>query len=160
MRSSWSILLSLVAIVGGAFVAEARGDEKKGSAEAAKPGEEIAGSWSLLSSNGEKDPHADDADESTLLSFNFEDGTWKLQPRSDAGGFAFDGKFTVDPKFTPHILDAVIQGDGGDTSVFAVYKVEKDMLTINLRKDGQRPADFELAPDVSTLMVFKRHAQK
>lgn len=123
----------------------------------ARPGAELEGAWSLQSTNGEKAPHADEPDQATLLTFNLDEGSWKLEPRSDDGGFAFYGSFTVDPKQTPKILDAVIQGDGGSTDVFAVYKVEGDVLTMNLRKDGQRAADFELAPDLSTLMVFKRH---
>lgn len=122
-----------------------------------KPGAELEGAWRLQSSNGEKAPHADEPDQATLLTFNLEESSWKLEPHSDDGGFTFYGSFMVDPTQTPKILDAVIQGDGGSTDVFAVYKVEGDMLTLNLRKDGQRAADFELAPDVSTLMVFKRH---
>lgn len=126
-------------------------------AAADKPGAELNGDWALQSTNGEKAPFADDAQQSSLLTFDIENGTWKLVPRSDAGGFTFFGTFTADPNPTPKILDAVIQGDGGNTDVFAAYKIEGDVLTINLRKDGQRAADFELAPDLSTLMVFKRH---
>jgi uncharacterized protein (TIGR03067 family) len=125
-----------------------------------KPGAELNGDWALQSTNGEKDKHADDADESSLITFDIENGTWKLVPRSDDGGFTFFGTFTADPNPTPKTLDAVIQGDGGNTDVFAVYQIEGDILTINLRKDGQRAADFQLAPDVSTLMVFKRHKKE
>jgi uncharacterized protein (TIGR03067 family) len=123
----------------------------------AKPGAELDGSWALQTTNGEPDKHADEPDQATLLTFNLEEGTWKLVPHSDDGGFEFYGTFTVDPTQTPKILDAVIQGDGGSSDVFAVYQIEGDVLTLNLRKDGQRAADFELAPDVSTLMIFKRH---
>jgi uncharacterized protein (TIGR03067 family) len=122
-----------------------------------KPGAELHGQWRLQTTNGEKDKYADSADESSLLTFNLEDGTWKLEPRSDAGGFTFFGSFTVDPTQTPKILDAVIQGDGGNTDVFAVYEVTGDTMKLNLRKDGQRAADFELNPEVSTLMTFLRH---
>ena len=95
---------------------------------AEKPGAELNGDWSLLSTNGEKDKHADDADESSLITFNIEDGTWKLVPRSDDGGFTFFGTFTADPNQMPKILDAVIQGDGGNTDVFAAYKIEGEQL--------------------------------
>jgi uncharacterized protein (TIGR03067 family) len=124
-----------------------------------KPGAELNGRWRLQTTNGEKDKHADSADESSLLTFNIEDGTWKLEPRSDDGGFTFYGSFTVDPTQTPKVLDAVIQGDGGNTDVFAIYEVSGDVLKLNLRKDGQRAADFELMPEVSTLMTFKKHTQ-
>jgi uncharacterized protein (TIGR03067 family) len=122
-----------------------------------KPGAELDGAWRLQSTNGEKAPHADDADESTLMTFNLEEGTWKLEPRSDDGGFTFYGSFTVDETQTPKILDAVIQSDGGNSDAFAVYKIEGDVLTLCLRNDGQRPADFELLPNVHTLFVLKRH---
>lgn len=121
-----------------------------------KPGAELNGDWALQSTNGEKDKHADSPSESSLITFDVENGTWKLVPRSDDGGFTFFGSFTADPTPTPKILDAVIQGDGGNTDVFLAYQIEGDVLTLNLRKDGQRPADFQVAPDVSTLFVFKK----
>lgn len=124
-----------------------------------KPGAELDGEWRLQSTNGEKALHADDLEESTLMTFNLEEGTWKLEPRSDDGGFTFYGSFTVDDTQTPKVLDAVIQGDGGSTDVFAVYQIEGDVLTLCLRNDGQRPADFEIMPNVNTLFVLKRHTK-
>lgn len=130
-----------------------------GAADEKAAADELTGIWRLISSNGEKHPQADSADESTLLTYDGELKTWKLTPRSDADGQEFFGSYFADPAQTPKLLDASIKGDGGETTVYAIYKIENDVLTIHFRNDGQRPGDFDTPVDQSSLLVLKRHAE-
>jgi len=154
-------LLAAAVLIGGLILLPSQA-ARAADAEPAKevePGKEIAGEWSVFSVNGEKQPHADDPDHSTLLTFDVDGGTWKLEPRSDDNGQGFAGSYIVDPMQTPKLLDVVIQGDGGNTDIFGIYKVEADELTIHFRNDAQRPGDFQSGTD-GPLLVFKRYPPK
>jgi uncharacterized protein (TIGR03067 family) len=130
-----------------------------GAADAPAPADELHGVWRLISSNGERHPKADSADESTLLTYDGELKTWKLTPRSDDDGQEFFGTYFADAAQTPKLLDASIKGDGGETTVYAIYKIENGTLTIHFRNDGQRPGDFDTPADQGSLLVLKRHEE-
>lgn len=121
------------------------------------PTDELAHVWRLISSNGEKHEHADSDDESTLLTFDGEAKTWKLTPRNEGDAQEFFGSYFADLTQTPKLLDATIKGDGGETPVYAIYKIENGELTIHFRSDGQRPGDFDTPADQGSLLVLKRH---
>ena len=146
----------LCGLLGGAMIAATSALPTTQAADE-KPADELAGVWRLISSNGQKHPEADSPDKSTLLTYDGEAKTWRLQPRSDAEGQEFFGSYFADATQTPKLLDATIKGDGGNTDVYAIYKIEDGVLTLHFRSDGQRPGDFESPPDQSSLLVLKRH---
>jgi uncharacterized protein (TIGR03067 family) len=149
VATTWFIAVLWVAATAGAVDTKA----------ADKPTDELVGVWRLISANGEKHPEADSPDRSTLLTYDGDAKTWKLTPRSDADGQEFFGSYFADATQTPKLLDATIKGDGGDTPVYAIYKIEEGVLTIHFRNDGQRPGDFDTPADQGSLLVLKRHEE-
>lgn len=156
-RAALFFLVAASWFVAALWVAATAGAADK--AAPAAPADELSGVWRVISSNGQKDKYSDSADESTLLTYDGEAKTWKLTPRSDENAQEFFGSYFADATQTPKLLDATIKGDGGDMSVYAIYKIENGVLTIHFRNDGQRPGDFDTPADQGSLLVLKRHVE-
>ncbi len=94
-------------------------------------------------------------------------------PKGGIGiAFAADGKATlregdrakaeevtyaIDPKKSPAHIDLVPPAKEKEPTLFGIYKIEKDELTICMTMGGERPTKFESpAGSQIMLMTFKR----
>jgi len=146
----YAVLWSFVAVwfVGAASV---------GAAEPVDPAspEALQGRWILVTTNDDElrgDPDAPNRVTLVLDADNF-----TLSIVNDGGTRELAGGFTVDPAPTPQLLDFMVRGDDASATLFAIYRISGDRLTIRWRTDENRPGDFT-SPKVEfdSTLVFRR----
>jgi uncharacterized protein (TIGR03067 family) len=82
------------------------------------------------------------------------DGTFTSQTPRNAEPTQ-KGTYTVDAKKNPHELD-ITEGAGKPEPKPAIFKIEKDTLTICVALDGGRPTSFDGKDAKAIVMIFKR----
>ena len=135
-----------------------------GAAQDADDSDEIKihGTWQLVSTTKKGvetkiETKGDDASDDQPLSVTFEEQSWKAKLGPKGAPVEITGTYILDPKQTPKLLDITISSAGGSTDLYAVYKIEKDQLSIRVRDGGgQRPPDFEIPADDCNTLVFRR----
>lgn len=110
----------------------------------------IAGHWTAES--GIKGGRPDQNPTEASLEFAAE-GKLVLKER----GREITGSYTTDAKKDPAELDITLSAGGMTMTMRAIFKIEKDTLTICMVPEGDRPKKFE-SPEgsVSMLLTLKR----
>lgn len=121
---------------------------------------DIIGNWSYVSKiqKGVESKADDVANQIQLVGVEFEEMKWKAKIGPKEAPIEITGTYAIDAKQTPRVLDLTITGgDGNSSDIPAIYKVEKDTLSIRIREGGgQRPPDFDTPADDCLTVVFKR----
>ena len=153
MISTSAVLAALVVSVAGMSSSALAADEVDGS--------DIVGNWSYFSKVQKGvESKADDAtnNQIQLVGVEFEEMNWKAKIGPKEAPIEITGTYAIDANQTPRVLDLRIAGgDGNATDIPAIYKVDKDTLSIRIREGGgQRPPDFDTPADDCLTVVFKR----
>lgn len=112
----------------------------------------LVGKWTAESTikGGRPDDNPSDA----TMEFTA-DGNVVLKDR----GNGITGTYTTDPKKDPAELDLTLEGGGMSIHMPAIFKVEKDTLTVCLVFMGDRPRKFESPEGSMTVLVTLKRSK-
>jgi len=117
----------------------------------------IHGTWQLVTTIQKGVETKIDASDDQPLVFTFEEQSFKVKCGPKESPVEKTGKYSLDSKQTPKLLDLTIQGDAAVTDASAIYKFEQNRLYIRIREDGgQHPPEFEVAADEAVTLVFRQ----
>jgi uncharacterized protein (TIGR03067 family) len=70
------------------------------------------------------------------------------------------GGYSIDPTQTPQLIDFMVRGDDASTTVYGIYRISGDRLTIRWRTDESRPGDFTSPKaEFDTTFVYKKEKE-
>lgn len=120
----------------------------------ADPKAALQGRWKMLSSN-DTEIHGD-KEKPNQVTLTIDGDNFNLTIANDGGTRELAGGYTLDPMQTPQLIDFMIRGDNASTTVFGIYRISGDRLTIRWRTDDGRPGDF-ISPkaEFDATLVFK-----
>jgi uncharacterized protein (TIGR03067 family) len=128
------------------------------AADEADPKAALQGRWKMLSSN---DPEIHgDRDNPNQVTLVIDGDNFTLTIANEGGTRELTGGYTFDPRPTPQTIDFMIRGDNLGTTVFGIYRISGDRLTIRWRIDDMRPGDFTSPKaEFDTTFVFKHEKE-
>lgn len=150
----WLAVLALLVLAIGQQTIHAADEENDES--------KIRGTWQIVSTTKKGvetkvENKGDESSDTQPLSVTFEEQSWKAKIGPKGAPIEVTGTYVLDSKQTPKVLDITVSGAGGNTDVYAVYKLEKNKLWIRIRDgNGQRPPDFEISADDCSTLLFRR----
>ncbi|HEY7156720.1 MAG TPA: sigma-70 family RNA polymerase sigma factor [Gemmataceae bacterium] len=158
MKTLAALVLALAVVVGGSggfayHLLATEADAKKTDAE------NIQGSWKVVSAkaNGVED----DENVKSLKSGEFVISADKITIR--IGDKLEELMYTIDPTTKPKTIDIVhVQDGGGEETTQAIYKLEKDKLTIcgPHPRGKERPKEFESKEGSDTVLLILQRVKK
>jgi uncharacterized protein (TIGR03067 family) len=144
--------LLLVALAAIAVTLGVRGVR---AADQPDPKAELQGRWKMLTSNDNEIRGDRDMPNNVVLTFDGD--KFNLTIANEGGTRELAGGYSLDPAQTPRLIDFEVRADDATTTVFAIYRISGDRLTIRWRTDDSRPGDFT-SPQVEfdATHVFRR----
>jgi uncharacterized protein (TIGR03067 family) len=119
------------------------------------PKAELQGRWKMLTSNDNEIRGDRDMPNTVILTIDGD--KFNLDITNEGGSRSLAGGYSLDPTQTPRLIDFMVRADDATATLFAIYRISGDRLTIRWRTDDSRPGDFT-SPQVEfdATHVFRR----
>ena len=107
------------------------------AADETDPKAALQGRWKMLSSN-DTEIHGD-KDKPNQVTLTIDGDNFNLTIANEGGSRELAGGYTLDPTQTPQLIDFMIRGDNASTTVFGIYRISGDRLTIRASRATNWP---------------------
>lgn len=128
------------------------------AADEVDPKAALQGRWKMLSSN-DTEIHGD-KDMPNQVTLVIDGDNFTLTIANEGGSRELAGGYAIDPLPTPQTIDFMVRGDDASTTVYGIYRISGDRLTIRWRTDESRPGDFTSPKaEFDTTFVYKKEKE-
>jgi len=117
---------------------------------------EVEGTWEVV-----LDLDKGEQQEIDTQFIRFESNRCHIRVDDDAD-WILSATISVDPSAMPAEIDFVGEGEGGDMveTLWGIYEMEQDILTICLGKPGDRPDEFKSSEVYPTILLVLRRVEE